>query len=211
MISPRYAAPVVALLALALVPTVIHSYRGVRVDDGLEAAAIAGTLQGMSSSPTARRAGWVRSNFDTDDWIERTYKENRIDVTLFVARSYDPKRLYHHPELAILRGTQTTPAGISRTTARPDIPIHVLGTEQNGRHGIAVYALLYDDRFIDNPILFQLRTSLQLLVSGRRPLTLFMTSAFAGNRDKVEESPATRLLLAAIEDFERQPGGRSGR
>lgn len=204
MISPRYAAPVAAVLSLALVPTVIHSYRGARVDDGVRSAAVAEALDGMPSSPTARKAAWVRSNFATDDWIERTYRVNGSDALLFVARSYDPKRLYHHPELALLRGTQTTVKGMARAAARPDIPLHVLETERDGRHGVAVYALMYDRRFIDNPLLFQLRTSVQLLLSGRRPLTLFMSSALEGTPDDLENAAATRLLLAAIHNFERQ-------
>jgi hypothetical protein len=204
MISPRFAAPVAALLALALVPTVIHSYREIRTDDGLRAEALAGRLDGMTSSPTGRRADWVKRNFATTDFVERTYRKGAIEVSLFVARSYDPKRLYHHPELAILRGLQTRPAGVTRTTARPEIPLHVLETERDSRQGVAVYALLYDDRFIDNPLLFQLRTSFELLVGGRKPLTLFMASALEGSRQAIEKAPATGLLLAAIADFERQ-------
>jgi hypothetical protein len=87
----------------------------------------------------------------------------------------------------------------------------VLETEQSGRRGVAVYALIYDGGFIDNPLLFQLRTSVELLVSGRKPLTLLMSSALAGSPDNVEDAPATRLLLEAITDFERQAESSPGR
>lgn len=210
MISPRYAVPVAALLAVALVPTVIHSYRGARLDDGSRASRIATTLDGMTSSATARRPGWVQNNFDSDDWIERTYDAGGIEVTLFVARSYDAKRLYHHPELALLRG-ETTPAGVVASRQRPDIPLHVVRTTRNRQEGVAVYALHYGGGYIDNPVLFQLRTAVELLVSRRRPLTLFMASAAAGSPETVHEAPATRLLLAAIADFERQPAGAADR
>jgi hypothetical protein len=211
MISPRFAAPVAVVLALALVPTVIHSYRGARLDDGWRAAAIAESLDGMRSRPTDRKAPWVLSNFATEDWIERTYTAGRTETTLFVARSYDPKRLYHHPELALLRGTQTTPAGIARSTRRPDIPLHLVETERNGIRGLAAYALRYEDGYIEDPLMFQLRTSIELLVRRRKPLTLFMAHALAGRPDAVDEAPATQLLLAAIEDFERQAAARAGR
>jgi hypothetical protein len=208
MISARYAAPVAVLLALALVPTVIHSYRGAAVVDGLRAEAIPPRLGDMGSSPTSRRPAWVKDKFDTDDWIERTYKVDQRDVQLFVARSYDAKRLYHHPELALLRGTQTTPGPVAHATARPDVPLHTIRTTRDGRTGVAVYALLYDGGYINNPILFQLRTSAALLVSGRRPLTLFMASDLSGDPDRLDEAPATRVLLAAIEAFERQQPAR---
>lgn len=204
MISPRFAVPVAALLALTLVPTVIHSYRGARLDDGLRAEIIAERLGGMTSSPSGRRDEWVRRNFATADWMERTYKKDGTEVSLFVARSYDPKRLYHHPELAILRGFQTTPSGLARSQARPEIPLHVIEAGRGERRGITVYALLYDGSFIDNPLLFQLRTSVELLASGRKPLTLFMSTALTGSRDDIDNAPATKLLLAAIADFEQQ-------
>jgi hypothetical protein len=211
MINPRYAAAVAALLAFALIPTVIHSYLRVTLDDGLKAAAIPATLAGATSVPTARRPGWIRNNFDTDDWTERTYKVDGLDVTMFAARSFDAKRLYHHPELAVLRGTQATPSGLARATARPDVPLHVLDTERDGRHGVAVYALLYDGRFIEDPIGFQLRTSAELLFTGRKALTLFMTSDLIGRRDEIDRAPATRVLLAAIAGFERQAAVVSSR
>lgn len=211
MISPRFAVPVAVLLALALIPTVIHSYYGARLDDGLRTSDISASLDGAGSSPTERRAAWVQNRFDTDDWIERTYGQGGTAVTLFAARSFDAKRLYHHPELAVLRGFQTSPAGVARAAARPDVPLHVLDIERDGRRGVAVYALLYDGRFIDNAVLFQLRTSVELLVSGRRPLTLIMASALAGSRDRLDEAPATGVLLAAIASFEAQAAVDAGR
>lgn len=209
MISTRFAAPVACVLALALVPTVIHSYRGARFDDGSRAAIIAESLDGVRSSPTERKAPWVLNTFATEDWIERTYTVDRTETTLFVARSYDPKRLYHHPELALLRGTETFPAGIARSARRPDIPLHLVEIERNGVRGLAAYALRYEDGYIDDPLMFQLRTALELVVSRRKPLTLFMAHAFVGSPDAVDEAPATQLLLAAIEDFERQTAVRA--
>jgi hypothetical protein len=204
MISPRFAAPVAALVGLALVPTVIHSYRGVTVDDGLRATAVAATLDGMVSSPTTRRDTWVWNTFQARDWTERVYRAGPHDVTLFVGRSFDAKRLYHHPELALLRGHQTVPSGVHHVAARPDVPLHVLRTTRNGVPGLAVYALRYQTTYIDRPVLFQLRTSASLLVSGRKPLTLFLASAGAGTIDRLDEAPATRVLLGAIESFEQQ-------
>jgi hypothetical protein len=204
MISTRYGIPVAVLLALALVPTVIHSYRGATVTDGLTTASVAVVLDGMRSSPTPRRAGWVKNHLASEDWFERVYRVGNQDVTLFVARSYDGKRLYHHPELALLRGVETSPAGVARSTARPDVPLHVLTTAKGAGKGIGVYALLYDGRFIENPITFQLRTSAELLFSGRKPLTLFMASDLTGRTDRIDDAAATRVLLAAIEAFERQ-------
>jgi hypothetical protein len=198
MISTRYAAATALAIALALVPTVIHSYLGLTVDDGVVVQAVPETIEGMPSRPTERRADWVATRFDTADWIERTYRVGAEDVTLFVGRSYDAKRLYHHPELALLRGTTTMPAGVARVKSAPHIPLHVVKTSRQTRTGVSVYALLADGEFIENPIAYQLRTSARLLVGGRRPMTLIMATDLAGDKDRLNEAPATKLLIAAI-------------
>jgi hypothetical protein len=200
----RYAAGVLVLLACAAVPTALHGYFGLREHDGRTTSAVPSILDGAASQPVQRRAGWAQSNFDSDDSVERIYRVGSHDVRLFVARSFDAKRLYHHPELAALRGTETAGAGIARLPARPDLPLHVLTTARGGQRGVAVYALLYDGHFVDNPILFQLRTSVELLFSGRKPMTLIMASDLVGHVDRLDEAPATRIVLAALDAFERQ-------
>lgn len=211
MINPRFAAPAAACLALALVPTAIHSYADVKRTDGLTTRAIETTLDGASSTPTTRNPTWVKNTFESEDWIERVYHRAGQDVRLFAGRSYDAKRLYHHPELALLRGIETSSAGVAQSAARKDIPLHVLETSKDGRRGIAVYALLYDGRFVRNPVLFQLRTSAELLVSGRKPMTLFLASDLAGSPSALDDAPATRVLLSAIRSFEaQQEAARTG-
>ena len=112
------------MLALALVPTIVHSYVGFRAFDGKRSRDVASQLAGLQGVDTGRRAAWVIDNFGTDDFIERRYG---ADVTLFVARSYDPKRLYHHPELGVAYGRRFDSTSVVQEAAgsRP-VPIHVL-------------------------------------------------------------------------------------
>lgn len=208
MISTRYAAPLCAVLVVALVPTVIHSYRGLTIDDGRTTAVIPETLGGLRGQPTGRKASWAAETLQSYDFIERRYQSDPADVLLLVARSFDAKRLYHHPELAVLRGTTTAPAGTTTLPGRPDVPIHVLTTSRGGRTGVAMYALLYDDTFVARPLLFQLRMSIELLASGRRPMTLFLASDLSGARDRLEEAPSASILMAAIAAFEQQNPAR---
>jgi hypothetical protein len=202
VISSRFAPALTLLLCLALIPTVIHSYRGMVIDDGLTLTAVPETLEGMPSVPTERRARWVDTNFAAKDWFERTYTVGNEQVGLFAARSYDPKRLYHHPEIALLKSGGPRPAGRSTLPGRPDVPVHLLTISRGARKGIIAYALLYEGSYIEKPILFQLRTSADLLVSGRKPTTLFLAHDFAGSPDRLAEAPAIAVLGAAIRAFE---------
>ena len=202
MISGRFAPITAVLLSLALVPTVIHSYRGLTIDDGVTVGAIPEVLAGMPSKPTGRKTPWVEANFASADWFERTYRVGTEQVRLFAARSYDAKRLYHHPELAVLRGLAPAPAGRAILPGRPDVAIHVLTTSRANQSGIAVYALRYENQYVQNPILFQLRIAAELLLSGRRPTTLLMASDLTGSLERLDQAPSVILLGAAIRAFE---------
>ena len=202
MMCTRYTAAATMLLALALVPTVMHSYMDGRQRDGFSAQAIPSVLAGQPGAPTKRRAGWGQDRLASDDWFERQYPGG---VTLFVGRSFDAKKLYHHPELAVAYGRSYEAAAVRHLPSRPDVPVHVLrGAETDSKHA-ALYVLAYDGRYVSDPIRFQLRNSLEQVFSARRPMTLFFASQELPSADaSVESSGAARVLLAAVQEFERQ-------
>jgi hypothetical protein len=205
MISPRYAVPVAILLALALVPTAIHSYLGATTSDGLRTDAIPASLGAFSAQPTRRSAERVRETFASDDWIEREYVDGAgASVRLFVARSYDAKKLYHHPEIGVVRGTE-----LERTKSRTlrvgneDVPLKVLDASDGS--GVVAYALLYDNRFVSDALRFQLVSSLELLVSGRKAMTLFLAFDPAADVSKpLETSAVARVIGDAVAAFRAQ-------
>ena len=207
MIASRFAPAVCVLLVLALIPTIIHSYAGIVVDDGLRTSALPETLAGFSSRPSDRSATWGQRRFDSPDWIERVYATRAGDVQLTIIRSHDLKALYHHPELAVAYGTSFEKARLDLLPERPDVPVHVLETGREAGPG-ALYVLHYGGRFVSNPIWFQIRTAGELLFTGRRPMTLFFVRAShltAGAA--LATQPAVALLRAAIEQFTAaQPG-----
>jgi hypothetical protein len=201
MISSRYANAVALLLALALVPTVIHSYLGLRLDDGLATEHISRQLHGYASVPANRNSRWGEDVFDSEDWIERTYKKaGSQDIRLFVARSYDHKRLYHHPELALSYGKVLKSDGIVVLSGRLEIPVRLLRGEADSE--LVAYTLLYGDEFVEDPIAHQISDSFYLLTSARKPMTLFYTSArMRSSMQKFDESAVASVLRAAIESF----------
>lgn len=208
MISPRHVPAVCLLLAAALVPTLIHSYSGDVADDGLRTAAIPENLVGLVSSPSGRPANWGQRRFGSDDWIERNYQGQGQHVRLTVVRSYDPKSVYHHPELAVAYGpTYGSSFGrreVRRLESPPGLPVHVLHPSPEGR-ALGLYVLHYDGDFIADPLWFQIRTAGQLLFSRRKPMTLFFAHDLGGGDvEQLHALPSTLLLLAAIDRFVAQ-------
>jgi hypothetical protein len=202
MISVRYAPAICVLIALALIPTVIHSYAGYVVTDDRTTAGIPSVLAGFSSVPSSRNAMWGKRRFDSDDWLERQYVSDGDEVVLTVVRSYDLKTLYHHPELAVAYHVSTFDSyDIRRFSQRPDVPVHVLRSA-TAKHPVGMYVLQYDGRFIDDPVWFQIRTSGELLFGGRKPMTLFFVHDVETADDAhLEILPAARVLFAAVDSF----------
>jgi hypothetical protein len=208
MLSSRYAPAVCVVLLLALVPTIIHSYAGLVVNDGRTTAVIPAALLSYTSAPTRRGADWGERHFESHDWFEREYVSGNDKVVLTVVRSYDLKTLYHHPELAVAyRFVSFDDSSTETPPDRPAMPVHVLTTSD--ARALGLYVLHYDGRFIADPISFQLRTAGELLFTGRKPMTLFFVrddAAPAGTPPL--QTPAARLLFEAVDQFVGSPAGR---
>ena len=210
--SPRYLPALALLLALALVPTLIHSYADDTESDGRVTTAVPEALAGFTSTSSRRAEGWGARRFDSFDWIEREYRRPGAEVRLTIVRSYDLKALYHHPELAVAYGG--TFGGsfdrqeVVRFAARPDIPVHVLRPAV-GATSLAMYVLEYDGEYVERPLWFQVRTAGALLFSRRKAMTLFFAHDLRLPQDApVEDLPSVPLLIEAVERFAGQePGG----
>ena len=203
MITTRYAIPVCILLALALIPTTIHSYIDAKVNDGKSVNNIAVTLNNFTSVPAKRNASWGMDIFSSKDWFERDYQDKHYHkVRLFTARSYDHKRLYHHPELALSYGHSLSKEGILNLP-NSEIPVHLLSNDDNSM--LIAYVLLYNGKFVSDPIKHQLGDSMRLLVNARKPMTLFYASqANLPSNTQLEQSDLASLLSLAIQSFQSQ-------
>lgn len=205
MISSRYALSISMILALALIPTVFHSYLAVLVDDGKTAVKIPHVFGEFSSEPYNRhKARWVKQVFDSQDWVDRIYKNpSDTKVRLFVARSYDLKRLYHHPELGLSRGADLKSAGVIMLHGKPEIPVHLL-QNRNGP-GLVAYVLLYDGMFIRDPLTHQLLEAFRQLISAKKAMTIFYVSdSISTNGTDFKNTSAAFILGEAIRTFRAQ-------
>ncbi len=201
-LSPRYASATLVLLVLALVPTVLTTYvRGAIVETPSLAETLPETLDGRTSAPTTRRATTIKREFDSDDWVEREYAGiGEPAVKLLLVRSYDMKRLYHHPELAVSEADYGPSKVVSAASEAGPIDVHVLPPTE-GRSGLAAYALLYRGRTVASPLLFQFAVAPDLLLLGRRPMTLVFAeqrSGASGGSEAFQQSRAVQSVVAAV-------------
>lgn len=201
--SSRYALYVCILLLFALVPTGIHTYYGARHIDGKSVSLIKIDQGSFASGKDKRGPKWGEIIFASNDWIDRDYTTSSgSKVKLFAARSYDLKKIYHHPELAILYGNNVREAGIVNYKEYPGIPFHVL-KEESGR-GIGAYVLLYDGEYISNPISFQILTSIKMLFGPRKPMTIILAYEFGTRQEDIRKTQMANILLNAINGFNTQ-------
>ena len=83
---------------------------------------------------------------------------------------------------------------------RPKILVKLLANES--RPVVGAYALLYDNKLIDNAISHQLMSSLIQLITPRKPMTLFYVEAENTTAKSIfSETDAAFVLEGAIKDF----------
>ena len=196
-VSTRYVVPLIVVLAIGMVPTLIHSYAGITVDDGLRARDLNVRIQGASGVQTSRKPDWVKRRLASDDWQERRYTIDGREVILFIGRSYDPKALYHHPELALAYGIDFKSRGIVDLDG---VPLYALAGR--AQPNLAMYALHSNDSFVADPVRFQIRNATTGLFRGRPPMTLFFAlERGAPADDDLRTTGAARVLQAAIAEY----------
>lgn len=202
MLATRYSIAVIGLLFIALIPTVIHNYLGLKADENFSVRNISEKLDEFTSKPSSRLPLWGEETFDCYDWIERIYTdENTSNFRLFACKSFDHKRLFHHPELALSYGKSMAKDEIQWLTVDDrKIPVNVL-RDANGA-GLAAYVLWNDGHFVENPIQYQVKNTLELLVSPKRPMTLFYISDNESRPElSFKKTKTAKLLLKAIQSI----------
>ncbi len=204
MISNRFIIPVILCFSLALVPTLIHNYMGLVEDDGKTAEGISLNL-GEYTLTSMENTRLDKENFNTQECIKRIYTDSDGNhMTLFAASSYDHKRLYHHPEVALSYGKAIGSLELQLiSNANRTIPVHIVKNESKSEI-IAFYVLVYDGRFVADPIRQQILNALNLLVNARKKMTLFYVSGTGSQDRRLSESDMLNVLMLAIESFEKQ-------
>ncbi|MFI5401988.1 MAG: hypothetical protein ACHQ1G_03555 [Planctomycetota bacterium] len=187
MISARYAWAAAGVLLLAAVPTVLNVYRQPPelVVNGLEEELGA---QLGDFAPGPRRAATIEEHFGARDFATRRYGA----IELFAARSYDGKKLFHFPELALTYGR-------AATAVRDNAGVRVIEFAQDRDVHMAAYALLYGTRAVEEPIRFHLSILPELFLGNREPMTLvYVQGPCPRGGEKAFEAELKALLAKAV-------------
>jgi hypothetical protein len=183
VISARYAWAAAAVLLVAAVPTALGVCRrpAELAPGDLEAAL--GDLGPFE--PGRRAAEAVEEAFGTRDLVTRQYGA----IELFAARSYDGKKLFHFPELALTYGR-------AATATRDVEGARVIEFAQGKETRVAAYALLYGRRPAAQPIRFYLSILPELFLGRREPMTLVYVQADTPRGGEAATESELRALLA---------------
>lgn len=204
MISRRWLVLLVGLLALVLLPTIRQGYLGyVEPAPKLSTASLPRELAGVPGVGRGQPPTWMPETYSEDSWAEQSYDIRGLGkVTLFVARGYDLKKLYHHPELGVLRGRSFQPLRHETLPGGAEA-VYVL-ENLTGEGESAVYALVYDDRWIGNPYMLQLSSAVTSVWAARRPLTLVF--AYGPVLENGRPVPVVAdLLRTAVQGLQSSP------
>ncbi len=200
MISARYAWPTTLVLLVAFVPTVIHVYPEPEpLPSGAIDRVLPENLSGFRYVTKGERsAAWVKETFAADDFVSRSYSSPSgiVDgLRIFVARSYDAKKLFHFPEIALSRGRSSADVRlIEIETDAGILPARLIEFQAGDAVHRVAYALLYGERPMLHPIPFLIARVPELYVGRREPTTLIYVQ---GSTDPGNEA----ALEAELQDF----------
>ena len=168
------------------------------LEPGALAAAIPADLEGYREAARGRHdAGWVAAHFAAHDFVERSYRAGGQELELFAARTYDAKKLFHFPELALTYGRSVTAERREELdVAGRAVPVRVLEFRKRNAVRRSASALFYGKRPVRDPVVFLFRTLPALFVGQREPMTLIYVQGEAHPDDEAALAGELEELLA---------------
>jgi hypothetical protein len=192
VISTRYAWAAAAVLLVAAAPTWLNLAR--RPAEPAPGALEAELGDLGQCEPGRRKAETTLETFAARDFATRQYGA----IELFAARTYDGKKLFHFPELALTYGR-------AATAARDVEGARVIEFAEPRGVRVAAYALLYGKRPVAQPIRFYLSILPELFIGRREPMTLVYVQGDAEKGgEKALEQELRALLGRAVDALQRE-------
>jgi exosortase len=203
-VSARYALPLLALCALALVPVARNVYAQRRIDDCAHPVALVPGSGIHDPERRAQREREMREQFEAFAFREgvlraRDRPDAGADLAWSIVRTFDPKRVYYRPEYWLSGHGEAIESGIDPLdVAGRSLPLHRVRLETRGEHvHVAGYLLVYGGEPVADGMRAQLAAAPQLMLRGPRPMTLYYAQALSAPDDLEATSDALARWLAA--------------
>ena len=199
VLSRRYAPHMTALLLVAAIPVMVHSYADVRRDECADPFRLAASTR--RSDGAQQRDTFMKKRFGAFQWKEGQLraKAGLPPVSWAVIRTYDAKTIYYRIATRLLGGQPDAEALEWVDAAGERLPIRRLRYDPDpGSRAavVAAYLLVYDGRPVANPYLNQLLSAPRRIFSGSLPMTVFFASSRATleRTESVEQRQGEWLL-----------------
>jgi hypothetical protein len=187
------------------VPVLVHSYGDSKVEDCSNVDALFATAAGAGGAGAQRNSSmWYQ--FRAAKWAEGAFAETDppLQFEFVIIRSYDPKRLYHRPETYFRQQTSSSQLVQSMTRNTGSVPVHVVRYEQPDRAQVVAYLLVYNSKAVANPYLAQLAAFPSQLITGAKPMTIFLIFGSAPRR--AEQALEDRVAAWLSDAWKRYEG-----
>jgi len=203
LLSVKYLRSLSVCFFAALIPVVLHSYFHVKIDDCKAPSAL---ISGPASASDngGKRDAFMRDRFESSQWQEGSFSKDGLQFNFSVVRSYDAKRLYHRPENSFVEHS----AIVDRRDLEwvegnsGKLPIHRAYYGDTDPAILVSYILVYHSSPVASPYSAQLRAAPVELISGPRPMTLFLIQAHGSPTSLQEMEKLEReWLLASWEKY----------
>lgn len=206
ILSTRYVAPLLALLAFGLLAVWAYSYGGFRSDDCVDSAALLETawFEGMKrdEEPKRKPPSWL---FQSIGGTVATRAPRISPLRFRILRSFEPELLYGDPVNFLLQSTDFASAEPTLEwigSGDDQMPVHEVFAEAPGAARIGAYMFLYDSRPVADPFLALLSTALERVPTGPRPLTLVTVSVrFSSPLRDTAKQLAEEWLVSAWQHY----------
>ena len=202
-LSLRYVRPLAACFLLALIPVVMHSYIHAEIDDCKAPGAFISQSVQASHSGGSRDAT-MREQFQSSQWNEGSFFRDGVRYDFSIVRSYDAKQLYHRPENKLVEHTLIVDRrGIEWVHADSGtLPIHRAYYGDTGPAVMVAYVLVFRSSPVAGPYWPHLRAAPVELLTGARPMTLFLIQARGPRASFPEmENVGREWLLSSWEKY----------
>ncbi len=176
-LSRRFAPHLVALGAVALAAVAVHAWVGLERDDCARPEAFLRPED--ADSPRQR---FMRAAFAASAWREGRIASDALHASISwaIVRSFQPRRLYYQPEMALFSARPTRRSVEWREDGSERLPVHRVWYRPDPSSGASFqvsYLLIYRGEPVANPVRAQLEAAPVLFARGAAPMTLLIVGA----------------------------------